>query len=246
MQLIPAIDLKDGRCVRLLEGRFDEKTEYAADPIELATEYARAGAEWVHLVDLDGARDGQRANHALITRMTAACEANVQIGGGIRDEASVREVLDLGAGRVVVGSTAVEAFDTTSSWLNSFGSERVVVALDIRMDANGDPRPRTRGWVHASRLTLWTLLSAYVQAGLKHLLCTDIARDGTLTGPNTALYQEIHRRYPTLAIQASGGISSVQDLQQLLATGATGAISGKALLDGRITLAEVTSFLPNA
>ncbi len=246
MQLIPAIDLKDGRCVRLLEGRFEDKTEYSADPVALASDYARAGAEWVHLVDLDGARDGHRSNSEIIARMTAACGTHVQIGGGIRDEADVREVLALGADRVVVGSTAVEAFDTTSGWLSTFGPERVVVALDIRIDANGDPRPRTRGWVRTSRLTLWTLLSAYTQAGLKHLLCTDIARDGTLAGPNTGLYQEICRRYPTLAVQASGGVSNVDDLRQLAAAGADGAISGKALLDGRIKLEEVTSFLPNA
>jgi phosphoribosylformimino-5-aminoimidazole carboxamide ribotide isomerase len=247
VQLIPAIDLIDGRCVRLLEGSFDARTDYAADPVELGLEYARAGARWLHVVDLDGARDGTRRNAALIRDLIDAVGAEagmrVQLGGGIRDEDTLAEVLELGASRAVIGSTGIEHPDRFIDWLERFGPTAVVLAVDVRVDEQGTPWPWTHGWTRRAPIDLWALLSRVANAGLRCLLCTDIARDGTLAGPNMALYESIRDRYPGLAIQSSGGVSGTGDLSMLEAAGLDAAISGKALLDGRMSLSEVTPWL---
>jgi len=243
---IPAIDLKDGRCVRLYQGRFDRVSEYDAQPEELAARYLSLGVEWVHVVDLDGARDGAGGNREVIERMASLAAGRVQVGGGIRRREDVEAVLELGVGRAVIGSAAAERIGEVQGWLRDFGPERLVLAFDVRLGEDGLPWLRTRGWTEDAGLSLWDAIDAYQDLGLRHVLCTDVARDGAMTGPNFSLYEECMRRFPQIELQASGGVRDLADLEALRATGAAGSIIGKALLDGRITDEEIRSFLQNA
>jgi phosphoribosylformimino-5-aminoimidazole carboxamide ribotide isomerase len=245
MELIPAIDIRHGRCVRLLHGRFDRETRYELDPRELARAYRAAGARWLHIVDLDGAERGRRANVALIAEIARASDLKVQLGGGIRDEQSLGEALDC-ADRAVIGSLAVTEPETVSEWLRRFGGERIVLGLDVRVDSRGEARLTTHGWTEASDLPLASAIERFADAGLEHVLCTDVARDGALTGPNVELYRDAVERWPRIAFQASGGVRSAGDLEELDRTGVAAAISGKALLERRIRFEEIGQFLPNA
>jgi phosphoribosylformimino-5-aminoimidazole carboxamide ribotide isomerase len=243
---IPAIDLKDGRCVRLYQGRFDQVSEYAARPEDLAARYLSLGVEWVHVVDLDGARDGAGGNREVIGRMAGLATGRIQVGGGLRARADLEAIFGLGVGRAVIGSAAVEHPAEVRAWFEAFGAERLVLAFDVRLDEAGTPWLRTRGWTTEGGLTLWDAIEGYRDAGLRHVLCTDVARDGAMTGPNLALYAECTRRFPGIALQASGGVRDRADLEALRGTGAAAAIIGKALLDGRITDEEIRSFLQSA
>jgi len=243
--LIPAIDLRDGRCVRLLKGDFEQETRYAADPVELAVQYRELGARWLHVVDLDGAKRGEPVNLALIERMRAAAGVDVQMGGGIRSRVSLERALTV-ATRVVIGSLAVTDPEQVAAWLEELGAERVTLALDVRLDADGTPLIATHGWTRASTLTLATAIDHFALVGLRHVLCTDIDRDGALTGPNAALYRDCVARWPAIAFQASGGVRDVRDLEALAAAGVTAAVSGKALLEGRLSSEEIRPFLRGA
>jgi len=244
MLLIPSIDLRGGHCVRLLKGDFAAETRYDYGPHELLLRYQQLGASWLHLVDLDGARDGTLVNRALIRELTQQRTLRLQVGGGIRDRAAVEDLLEHGAARVVVGSAAVEQREEVESWLRLYGIERVCLAFDIRLDEHGTPRLRTRGWRQATALSLWDALATYSAAGVKHVLCTE--RDGALEGPNLGLYEQALERFPNIAWQASGGISNGTDLAALAALGVPAAISGKALLEERIAIEELRPYLPNA
>jgi phosphoribosylformimino-5-aminoimidazole carboxamide ribotide isomerase len=245
MELIPAIDIRGGRCVRLLRGEFDRETRYELDPRELAREYRAAGARWLHIVDLDGARDGSRGNAALIGEIASSAELSIQLGGGIRSEASLVEALAC-ADRVVIGSLAVTAPETVSGWLERFGAERIALGLDVRLDSRGTAHVTTHGWTADTELTLDDAIARYEPKGLRHVLCTDVARDGALAGPNLALYRSAQSAWPSIALQASGGIRIAADLEALASTGVAAAISGKALLEKRIRFEEIRPFLPNA
>jgi phosphoribosylformimino-5-aminoimidazole carboxamide ribotide isomerase len=245
MMLIPAIDLRDGRCVRLLQGDFERETHYAVDPIELGARYRGLGARWLHVVDLDGAKRGTPVNLALVARIRERAGLSVQFGGGIRDRNSLEQALAI-ADRVVIGSLAVTAPDVVGAWLEEFGAERVALALDVRVGADGRAAIATHGWTRASAATLASAVEEYLPAGLKHVLCTDIDRDGALGGPNVALYADCVQRWPAVEFQASGGVRDAADLEALAATKVAAAISGRALLDGRINDGEIRRFLPNA
>lgn len=246
MRLIPAIDLKDGGCVRLLQGDFARQTRYDADPMALLSKYLGFGARWLHVVDLDRAKDGGCGNLSIIPRLAAHNGVQLQVGGGLRDRTAVAEMLELGAARVVIGSAAVTDSAGVRTWLDHFGPERVTLAFDVRLDERGIPRVAINGWQRQSALSLWDALGDFAGSQLKHVLCTDVARDGALSGPNVALYREAARRHPDIAWQASGGIRDARDLHALSAAGAAAAISGKALLDELIALEDLQPFLPNA
>ncbi|MDP9084337.1 MAG: 1-(5-phosphoribosyl)-5-[(5-phosphoribosylamino)methylideneamino]imidazole-4-carboxamide isomerase [Pseudomonadota bacterium] len=246
MRLIPAIDLKDGRCVRLLHGEFDRETRYAASPSGLLAKYHSLGADWLHVVDLDGARDGSLGNQALIAALAAQLVVKIQAGGGLRNTAAVSRMLDLGVARVVIGSAAVTHADQVHAWLEHFGADRIALAFDVRLDEAGTPRVATHGWQRQSQLSLWSAMDKFSNSPLKHVLCTDVSRDGALTGPNVPLYRESTRRYPQIEWQASGGVRNSADLEELSDAGAAAAISGKALLEGLIPNEELRPFLPNA
>jgi phosphoribosylformimino-5-aminoimidazole carboxamide ribotide isomerase len=243
IKIIPAIDLLDGSCVRLLYGDFNKCKVYELDAIGLASTYAREGAEWLHVVDLAASRDGESADIRPLLRLLDNTEQAVQTGGGVRSEADINTRLEHGAQRVVVGSLSVTQPEHFTSWLGEFGEDSLVAALDVRIDEDGTPWPRTHGWTRGTGETLWALLDFYADKGLKHVLCTDIGRDGAMTGPNLDLYREITRRYPDLVVQASGGVSGLQDLQKLSSTGVHSAITGKALLEGCFTVAEAIKAL---
>lgn len=236
--LYPAIDVREGRVVRLRQGDYAAETRYAEDPLALAKRYADDGAEWLHLVDLDAAKAGGYTLAPLLEAIRRDTALKVQTGGGVREEDDVAAILDAGAARVVVGSLSVRQPNRVLGWLERFGSDRLTVALDARADADGVFRLPVHGWTESSGLALFDLLQRYADAGLRHLLCTDIARDGMLAGLNLDLYREIAARFPEVAVQASGGVASLDDVIGARASGAGGAILGKALLEGRITLAE--------
>jgi len=247
MLLIPAIDLRGGQCVRLLQGRFDTETVYAADPLDVLDRYLALGARQIHVVDLDGARDGSQGNRHAIQRIAARAGRDaIQVGGGVRTRQVADELFALGVARAVVGSVAVTQPDEVASWLTEFGPERIVLAFDVRLDEGDTPRLATHGWERQTQTSLWDAIERYLPAGLRHVLCTDVARDGALSGPNIALYAECVRRFPSIAWQASGGVSGVADLHALAATGPAAVISGRALLEGRLTAEELAPFLPAA
>lgn len=243
MQIIPAIDLLDGGCVRLKHGDFKQCKNYDVDPVELAEEYAGEGASWLHVVDLAASRDGASAEIRPLLRLLQKAPQSVQTGGGVRDETDLQLRLDHGADRVVVGSICVTQPEWFADWLREFGPDRVVAALDVQLDDSGAPWPRTHGWTQGSARSLWDFLDFFEGKGLRHLLCTDIGRDGAMTGPNLSLYRKIVSEYPDLSVQASGGVSGLTDLEQLALTGVDAAISGKALLEGCFTVAEAMEVL---
>ena len=202
--IIPAIDLRGGKVVRLYQGDYDRQTHYAVDPLELAHRYRAAGTEWLHVVDLDGARDGGSGHVGLIAKIVGA-GSRVQCGGGARGEEDLRRLFDAGVERVVVGSMAVREPETVVRWLSDFGTERIVLALDTRWK-NSAWRVPTAGWTTDESNTLDELARHYAAAGAHHVLCTDIDRDGTLRGPNLALYRHLRAQEPGLRLQVSGGV----------------------------------------
>lgn len=236
MLIYPAIDLRGGECVRLLHGRFDAVTLYDKDPAARLAAFAEAGAAWAHVVDLDGAEAGEPRQHLLVHSLAKSTPLRIQVGGGVRTADDISRLLDAGAERVVVGSACVRKPDDVIAWLDRFGADRLTLALDVRIaDA---PMVAIDGWTAGSGLSLWQVL-ARLAAGLpRHLLVTDIGRDGALEGPNVELTSEIVRRVPRLEYQASGGVASIADLNALKAAGAAGAIIGRALYEGRFSLEE--------
>ncbi|MDR3385886.1 MAG: 1-(5-phosphoribosyl)-5-[(5-phosphoribosylamino)methylideneamino] imidazole-4-carboxamide isomerase [Rudaea sp.] len=240
MEIYPAIDLREGRVVRLAQGDYARQTLYPLDPLQLACEYLAAGARWLHVVDLDGARAGQLRNLRVIMAIADSGLA-LQAGGGVRDEGDLQRLFDAGVSRVVVGSVAVTEPDKVEKWILRHGPDRLCIALDTRSDDNGRWTLPVRGWTSASAMTLDELAPRYAAAGARHMLCTDIACDGMLSGPNLDLYKHLGRIAPELAMLASGGVRDAQDLCALRALGLAGAVLGRALLEGRMTLAEALS-----
>jgi phosphoribosylformimino-5-aminoimidazole carboxamide ribotide isomerase len=235
---IPAIDVRAGRVVRLRQGDYARQTTYDDWPLETARRYAQAGARWLHLVDLDAARTGGYGLDALLSAIRTTTALSVQTGGGVRRTADVERLLRLGAHRVVVGTTAVRAPDVALGWLGDYGAERLVLALDVRQDERGAWRLPVQGWTQDADVALDPLLDRFADAGLRHVLCTDVARDGMLDGFNLALYARLAQRWPTLRFQASGGVRDERDVAAARAAGAGAAILGRALLEGRLALAQ--------
>lgn len=244
MRIIPAIDLKDGKCVRLFKGDFSRSTEYSNDPAEVGRRFSALAVRDLHIVDLDGARTGEPVNQGIVAEIASSSGLEVQLGGGIRTRDDVSRWLDNGVTRCVIGSVAIREPATVQQWIDEFGTDAIVLALDVRLGADGVPMLTTHGWTQDAGTSLWECLAQYDI--LRHVLCTDVARDGALAGPNTELYAEILRRYPGLQLQASGGVRDIADLSALRNAGLPAAITGRALLDGKITAMEVASFRQNA
>ena len=234
----PAIDVRDGRVVRLRQGDYARETRYPETPLAIAERYAQAGATWLHLVDLDAARAGGYTLAPLLRGIASATSLRVQTGGGVRSERDVEAIIEAGAARVVVGSLAVREPDRVAGWLARFGAERLTIALDARVSGDGAWRLPVAGWTQDSGLVLEELLATCANAGLRHLLCTDIDRDGMLSGPNLALYRTLATLAPGVALQASGGVRDVADIVAARASGCAGAVLGKGLLDGRFALGD--------
>jgi len=234
--LFPAIDVREGRVVRLRQGDYNQETRYSDDPLTLAKRYADAGARWLHLVDLDAAREGGYTLSPLLTAIKAATGLQVQTGGGVRSSDDVNRMLEAGADRVVIGSLAVRDPDTVLGWLQTFGAERITVAFDARC-VGGSWQLPISGWTQQSGMMLADMVAIYGDAGLRHALCTDIDRDGMLAGPNLALYRGILAQAPQLRLQASGGVRDIEDIITSRTAGCAGAVLGKALLEGHFDLA---------
>jgi phosphoribosylformimino-5-aminoimidazole carboxamide ribotide isomerase len=235
-EVIPAIDLRGGQVVRLKQGDYAQQTTYAADPCELARRYADAGARWLHLVDLDGARSGNLDNLAVI-RAIAVDGIRIQAGGGVREEADLQRLFDAGVHRVVLGSVAIRDPELVAGWLTRYGAERMTIALDTRR-IDGRWTLPSAGWTEVEPRTLDELAPWYAARGARHLLCTDIDRDGMLAGFNLELYRHLAGQIPQMAVQASGGVRSLDDIRAAREAGAQGVILGRALLEGRFTVAE--------
>jgi phosphoribosylformimino-5-aminoimidazole carboxamide ribotide isomerase len=244
MRLIPSIDLMGGRCVRLYQGDFTRKTEYGLHPAEILKRYEEAGADWVHLVDLDGARTGKPGNQSLIAKLARETSTNLQVGGGVRSVNMIEALLDAGVARAVIGSAAVKRPSDVCEWLRKFGVDRLCLAFDVRIGDRDQPRVYTQGWAQTESVSLWAALTAYGDLP-QHVLCTDIGRDGTLSGPNIELYAQAVDRHPKITWQASGGIRDASDVKALAAVGVAAAVSGRALLEG-MNLKEMQPFLPDA
>jgi len=239
--IFPAMDLMDGGCVRLLKGDFEARTNYAADPIEVARGYAEAGAEWMHIVDLDGAKSGHTEQSDLVLKIAKSANIKVQTGGGIRDLEQIQKLLDGGVERVVIGSLAVTNPQMVKHWIRELGPDAICVALDVNKGEDGEYRPATKGWTEASEKTLWEVISDFLGSGLRTILVTDIGRDGMQKGGNVELYTRIQTDFPTLDLITSGGVGTLDHVKNLKAINPYGVIIGKALYEGAFTLNDAIS-----
>ena len=239
--IIPAIDLIDGRCVRLTQGDYDQKKEYSADPLDMAKQYQDCGVSRLHIVDLDGAKAKQPCNLRTLEKIASGTSLDIEWGGGIKDSVSLRSALDAGAGRIICGSVAVDNREEFLSWLSEFGSSKIILGADVR-----DGKVATHGWLKDSGLTLAELMDWYVPAGLTQMICTDISKDGMLQGPDFEFYVDLKRAFPTVDVTLSGGISCMADIEKAAQLELHSVIVGKAIYEGRISLKEIESWLLNA
>lgn len=244
--IIPALDLIDGNVVRLHQGDYGQQRDYGNDPLPRLQDYQQQGGQVLHLVDLTGAKDPAARQIPLLRKLLAGISVPVQVGGGIRSAEDVAALIEAGASRVVVGSTAVRQPEEVKQWFQRFGADALVLALDVRIAADGSKNIAVSGWQEDSGVTLEQIVDEFLPYGLKHVLCTDISRDGTLSGSNVALYQEICARYPQVAFQSSGGIGSLEDIAALRSSGVKGVIVGRALLEGKFTVKEAIACWQNA
>ncbi|MDG5786612.1 1-(5-phosphoribosyl)-5-[(5-phosphoribosylamino)methylideneamino]imidazole-4-carboxamide isomerase [Evansella sp. AB-P1] len=233
--IYPAIDIRGGKCVRLLQGDYDKETVYGDSPFEMAKSFVEKGAQWIHMVDLDGAKKGEPVNHEVVLQTAQKLDAKVQIGGGIRTRESVAKYLDSGVSRVILGSSAISDPEFVKEMLRTYGGQRVAIGIDAR-----DGYVATHGWLQTSEVKAEELATELVQYGAETFIMTDISRDGMLSGPNVEAIANLGRVTGKQVI-ASGGMSEMKDVQDLLARsndGIEGAIIGKALYTGRISLEE--------
>ncbi|WP_034943069.1 1-(5-phosphoribosyl)-5-[(5-phosphoribosylamino)methylideneamino]imidazole-4-carboxamide isomerase [Erwinia oleae] len=243
--IIPALDLIEGKVVRLHQGDYGQQRDYGSDPLPRLQDYEAQGASVLHLVDLTGAKDPAARQIPLLKKLLAGVSVPVQVGGGIRTAQDVEALLEAGARRVVVGSTAVKQPEEVQRWFQKYGAEAIVLALDVRIDSRNRKEVAISGWQEAAGVTLEQVIEQFSPSGLKHVLCTDISRDGTLSGSNVALYQDVSSRFPSIAFQSSGGIGSLNDISALRGSGVQGVIVGRALLEDKFTVKEAISCWQN-
>ncbi len=234
MELIPAIDIIEGKCVRLTRGDYDTRKEYG-DPIALAREFEQLGFRRLHVVDLDGAKSRHVVNLETLRAICSATRLAVDFGGGVKTDEDISKVFDAGAAMVTVGSVAVTEPDTYLRWLKAYGADKLILGADVR---NG--MVSINGWKEDSAVALSDFLAKYLAAGTRNVLCTDISRDGTLQGPATQLYAEVVKTYPQCHLIASGGVSCTADIEELERAGVPAVVFGKAIYEGAINLKELT------
>lgn len=237
MILIPAIDIINGQCVRLTKGDYDTKKVYNESPVEVAKAFEGAGLTHVHVVDLDGARAKHIVNAKVLEDIATQTSLQVDFGGGIKSAADLQTAFDCGAAQVTLGSIAVTAPDLVGEWLNVFGSERLILGADAK-----NRRIATHGWEHDSGIDVLGFVKDYAQKGFEYVLCTDVAKDGMLAGPSLELYYELLEELPEIALIASGGVTTLDDLYQLEELGCAAAIIGKAIYEGKISLKELETY----
>ncbi len=238
IEIIPAIDIIDGRCVRLSQGDYAQQTTYEADPVDMVKRYADSGVKRVHVVDLDGAKAAFPANLGLLERMAVVDGVSIEWGGGLKSEAAVRAALDSGAAYAIVGSIAATSPDLFAAWLEQFGAERMVLGADVRAG-----RVAISGWKEELDLSIDDLVKRFLPQGLTQTICTDISRDGMLQGPSFELYARLQSDYPKVDFTVSGGISSMADILRLDEMNLRKVIVGKAIYEGRIALKDIEQYI---
>lgn len=244
--IIPALDLIDGNVVRLHQGNYAKKMAYNNDPLLCLQQYEKEGAQLLHLVDLTGAKDPKKRQIPLLKKLLTGVSIPVQVGGGIRTEEDIKALFKADATRVVIGSTAVTHPQLVKSWFKRYSGDSIVLAFDVRINKQGVKKVAISGWQENSNLLLEQAIEIYQPYGLKHVLCTDISKDGTLAGPNINLYQKVSQKYQNIAFQASGGIGSLDDIREIRSSGAVGIIVGRALLESKFTVMEAIECWQNA
>jgi len=237
MQIIPAIDLIDGKCVRLTEGDYAQKKIYNEDPLEVAKAFEGIGLMRLHLVDLDGAKAGEVVNWKVLEKIANQTALKIDFGGGIKQEATLKSVIDAGASYATIGSLAVKNRALFEEWIERFGAEVFMFGADVY-----EEKIAIGGWIEKTNIDLYEFIQSYMNKGIGQLFCTDIQKDGKLEGPSTELYKKIIQRFPSLQLIASGGVSNLEDLRNLRAIGCAAAIVGKAIYENRITLKELATF----
>ena len=233
IELIPAIDIIDGQCVRLTKGDYDQKSVYGA-PLDMALEFERIGFKRLHIVDLDGAKSKHIVNDAVLKVVTTKTKLSIDFGGGIKSDEDIEKAFAAGASMVTIGSIAVTQPDLFMGWLKKYGTERIILGADVRHG-----KISINGWKEDSTEDLLPFLQKYVEAGVRNVLCTEISKDGTLAGPAIDLYKKVIETYPQLHLIASGGISSIDDIKALEAAGIPAVVFGKAIYEGKIDLKDL-------
>jgi phosphoribosylformimino-5-aminoimidazole carboxamide ribotide isomerase len=236
MQIIPAIDIIDGKCVRLTKGDYSQKKIYNEDPLEVAMAFEDAGLIRLHLVDLDGAKAGSVKNWKVLEKIAGKTGLTIDFGGGIKKEKDLQVVFNSGARLATIGSLAVKEEKTFEEWIDRYGAEKFFLGADVK-----EEKIAVSGWLETTDINVYDFIEKYVEKGLSQVFCTDISKDGMLAGPALDLYREIILRFPDLFFVASGGVSSVRDLEHLDGIGTRGAIIGKAIYEGRITLKDLAA-----
>ena len=240
MELIPAIDLIDGRCVRLTQGDYDIKKVYEQNPVDMAKMYADCGVRRLHVVDLDGAKAKEPCNLRVLEQLATNTNLDKEWGGGIKSTDALRAALNAGANRVICGSVAVDNRELFADWLQNYGAGLVILGADVR-----GRNVATHGWLKESQVSIDEIIGWFLPFGLKQLICTDISKDGMLQGPNFPLYVELKDNFPTVDTTLSGGISSMDDIRKAHELGLHSVIIGKAIYEGRITLKDLELWLQN-
>lgn len=238
IEIIPAIDLIEGKCVRLVQGDFEQKTKYHDNPLEVAKAFEDAGIKRLHMVDLDGARQKKIVNHKVLELVSSKTSLKIDFGGGLQSDEDLQIAFDSGASQITAGSIAVKNPAMVESWLAKFGGERIILGADAR---NG--KIAVSGWQEVTEVSVSDLIKKYQSKGIQYVLSTDVAKDGLLQGPSFDLYQELQSNFPDLKIIASGGLSSIEEIEKLQEMGVYGVVMGKAYYEGRIKLSELKRFL---
>lgn len=233
MRIIPAIDIIDGKCVRLTQGQYDQKKIYNENPVEVARRYEDHGIEYLHLVDLDGAKAGRVVNYKILEKIATKTDLKIDFGGGLKTNEDLRVAFNSGAQQITGGSIAVKNSELFLKWIDLFGSDRIILGADV---ING--KIATNAWQKTSKRKLVPFITGYVEKGVSYVICTDVSRDGMLRGPATPLYRSVLAKQ-TIKLIASGGISSIQDIEEIHAVGCEGVIIGKALYENKISLEEL-------
>ena len=238
MRIIPAIDIINGQCVRLTEGDFNQQKTYNSNPVEVAQQFEDQGITYLHLVDLDGARARKPVNLRVLEAIAAATNLKIDFGGGIQSAEAIEQAFSAGASQITAGSISVREPDTVTEWLNKYGPDQIIIGADFKGDTIS-----INAWTEQSEVKVNQFVSDYLQKGGSTFICTDVSKDGKLQGPATATYADLVLDYPSAQIIASGGVTTIKDLEELQAAGVFGAIIGKAIYEGTITLKELELFI---
>lgn len=238
MRIIPAIDIIDGRCVRLKQGDYNQKKIYAEDPLDAAKAFEDAGIEYLHVVDLDGAKSKSIKNHKTLERIVSNTKLKVDFGGGIKTDHDINIAFESGAVQVTCGSIAVNNPTLVKSWIEQYGSGKIILGADVRGE-----HIAIQGWKEQTTTSIYDLLDDYSSAGIEYCICTDIATDGMLSGPSIELYRKLMNKYPDIKFVASGGVSNVSDIDELLSLKLDGAIIGTAIYEGTISLSQLSNYV---